>query len=213
MLCILLLSSLSVSAVGEPTITIDPTALVFVLHPDDAGFGASAKPLAQALRDVKLDFYKVLGIPPPVILSTEIGSNALPIGFQGTAFFFGRAATSFAKLPSHPEAHAISLDTSTPGVNLVGAVGKEGRGEVFAAYSVCEQLLGVEPLWWWTDTEPKYLGKISLTHSQIAFESGAPTFEWRGFFPNDEDLLGAFKADPLGESVFSVSQLLFTLHV
>jgi hypothetical protein len=32
----------------------------------------------------------------------------------------------------------------------------------------------------------------------------APTFEYRGFFVNDEDMLAGFAADPLGEAVFSV---------
>jgi hypothetical protein len=204
-LALAVLLFLAVVVVSEPIVTIDPAALVFVLDPEDSGFGASAKPLAMALRDVKLDFYKVLGTPPPVILSTETGATALPPGFKGTAFFFGKAARrSFSKLPEHLEAHAIAIDTtSSPGVNIVGAVGREGRGEVFAAYSVCERILGVEPLWWWTDTEPNFQGKLSLNQSQVSFESGAPRFEWRGFFANDEDLLGNFKADPLGEAVFS----------
>ena len=33
----------------------------------------------------------------------------------------------------------------------------------------------------------------------------SPTFEYRGFFVNDEDMLSGFAADPLGEAVFSVA--------
>ena len=70
-------------------------------------------------------------------------------------------------------------------------------------YGVSERLLGVEPLWWWTDTQPTYRGWLSFDRDQIAYSSGEPAFRDRGVFPNDEDLLGGFTPDPLGQSTFS----------
>ena len=70
-------------------------------------------------------------------------------------------------------------------------------------YAISERLLGVEPLWWWTDTHPPYKGRLTLSPSDINYSSGEPVLRDRGVFPNDEDLLGGFTPDPLGQSTFS----------
>ena len=195
-------------------VSIDPASSLWVVHPCDAGYGARSA-MALALRDVKLDWYKVLGGPPAVVVSAQPGAAALPAGFNGTAFFFGRAAEALgAPADPHPEAHAILVQAVGGGATLVAMVGHaEGgdagarnmtvRGQVYAAYAFSERVLGVEPLYWWTDTEPVFRGPHVVDVAALRFEAGAPRFERRGFFTNDEDLLGGFGADPLGQSVFS----------
>ena len=139
-------------------VSIDPASSLWVVHPCDAGYGARSA-VALALRDVKLDWYKVLGGPPAVVVSAQPGAAALPAGFNGTAFFFGRAAEALgAPADPHPEAHAILVQAVGGGATLVAMVGHaEGgdagarnmtvRGQVYAAYAFSERVLGVEPLY------------------------------------------------------------------
>jgi hypothetical protein len=185
---------------SDAPLVIDPTNSLWILHPDDVGFGARP-PMMLALRDVQADWYKVLGRRPSVFKG-----DACPPDFSGTCLFFGRAATAH-KLPArpsrgdpHPEAHSIVVSG-----NHVYMTGNSLRAEVYAAYAFSERVLGVEPLWWWTDAEPIYRGTLSFAAPtvEVAADYGAPAFERRGWFPNDEDLLGNFAPDPLAQSVFS----------
>jgi hypothetical protein len=160
------------------TITIGPASSIWVLDPIDAGYAART-PLALALRDVQVDWYKVFGTRPAVIV------GALPDDFAGTAVYFGRAARALSNATdTHSEAHAIIVS----GNNII-STGNGERGEVYAAYAFSEHVLGVQPLWWWTDMEPVYKGYLTLNVSDIAVEYGAPMFQWRGWFPNDEVII------------------------
>ena len=170
---LLLLFATASAAAPVGTVSLDAHKSIWVLHPKDVGYGARS-PMLLALRDVQRDWYKVLGAPPATVVSTEIGAAALPAGFNGTALFFGAAADWAAQLDGEEE-HAIvlvqpgvqpggggaaapllsSLSSTAPstGPTLIAAVGGSHiRGSVYAAYSVSERLLGVEPLYWWTDT-------------------------------------------------------------
>jgi hypothetical protein len=181
-------------ALVAATVTIDPFTTLWVVHPIDAGFAART-PLALALRDLQIDYYKVLGIRPAVI----VGTDKIPAGFNGTSIYFGEAASSRVRPSStHDEAHAIVLAG-----NDIFLTGNSERAEVYAAYAFSERVLGVEPMWWWVDSEPVYKGTLVLREEDVAVEFGAPVFHWRGWFPNDEDLLGNWKPDPLGQSMFS----------
>lgn len=194
-------------ATEEASVNLRSEDTIWVVHPIDSGYGARSS-IALALHDIKLDWYKVMGAPPAVVVTEKVGFEAIPPAFQGTALFFGRSA-ALAFLPPasrHPEAHCISLkQANSDNITLIGMVGHldQARGQVFAAYSFSERILHVQPLWFWIDREPNYLGNISLRTSQVVYDYGEPKFHWRGIFTNDEDLLGGFRPDPLGQSVFS----------
>ena len=194
---LLLLVSYVLPSAGSSPLVISPSNSVWVLHPDDVGFNATA-PVALALRDLQADWYKVLGTRPATVKGSQC-----PAGFEGTCIFFGKAASIASPHPpssGHPEAHAIVVSG-----NNVYMTGNSVRGQVYAAYAFSERVLGVEPLWWWTDTEPRYRGTLTFADpaTDVAIDYGAPVFQHRGWFPNDEDLLGNFNPDPLGQSMFS----------
>ena len=70
--------------------------------------------------------------------------------------------------------------------------GSDPRGTMWGVYHLCEHYLGVDPLHWWTDNEPRPVSTVRLP---ILDESGAPpTFRFRGWFINDEDLLTDWRA-------------------
>src|SRR5579872_4082236 len=70
--------------------------------------------------------------------------------------------------------------------NTVWLVGSNPRGTAFAAYTLSERL-GIDPLYIWTGYRPAHHDPLVLR--QTNFTQGPPTFRYRGFFHDDEDLL------------------------
>uniref|UniRef100_UPI0035932D41 glycosyl hydrolase 115 family protein n=1 Tax=Aquiflexum sp. TaxID=1872584 RepID=UPI0035932D41 len=68
--------------------------------------------------------------------------------------------------------------------------GSDPRGTMFGIYHFLENYLEVDPLYFWSGREP--LEKSDLMWEKIDFNSETPTFKYRGWFINDEDLLTAF---------------------
>lgn len=86
------------------------------------------------------------------------------------------------KLKGKWEAYRIQ---STNG-NLVIA-GSDERGTMFGIYRFIEEFLGVDPLYFWSDIAPEK--KEKLAWKNIAVTQDSPSFRYRGWFINDEDLL------------------------
>ena len=81
--------------------------------------------------------------------------------------------------------------------------GSDMRGTIYAVYQFSQQFLGVDPLYWWTDHEPAKKTQV-LVPSELNEVQGPPTFRYRGWFTNDEDLLTGWKpgiADGTGISL------------
>ena len=68
----------------------------------------------------------------------------------------------------------------------VWLVGSNPRGTAFAAYTLSERL-GVDPLYIWTGYRPEHHDPLVMKHT--TFSQRSPTFKYRGFFHDDEDLL------------------------
>ncbi len=69
-----------------------------------------------------------------------------------------------------------------------------------------EEILGVDPWYYWTDHEPSPRREIEVP-SNLDEQFSPPTFRYRGWFINDEDLLNGFAPDPLRENVYSLEML------
>lgn len=65
--------------------------------------------------------------------------------------------------------------------------GSDERGTMFGIYHFIEHYLGVDPMYFWNDVEPKK--QAVLSWKNIDYQSTKPTFKYRGWFINDEDLL------------------------
>jgi hypothetical protein len=65
-------------------------------------------------------------------------------------------------------------------------VGSNPRGTAFAAYTLSERL-GIDPLYIWTGYRPVHHDPLILKATNFAQDP--PTFKYRGFFHDDEDLL------------------------
>ena len=197
----------SITLVGAETPSSEsasrsPNEAAMVLTVDTPWVVAADEPEAiqRALADVKADWYKVLG-RMPVVLSQP------PQSWTGSIIYFGTKAPWLKDLltpqASGPESFVLRVQKDRAGRSALVAGGSDLRGGIYAAYALAEEVLGVDPWYYWTDNEPGYRGQLEL---QTGFDrsSGPPTFRYRGWFVNDEDLLAGFAPDPLRENIFSL---------
>lgn len=68
----------------------------------------------------------------------------------------------------------------------VWLVGSNPRGTAFAAYTLSERL-GIDPIYIFSGHQPAHHDPLVLRHTD--FTQAPPTFRYRGFFHDDEDLL------------------------
>lgn len=114
----------------------------------------------------------------------------------------GDGAVALASL-NRPESAAL-LETLAPGfadglkgkweayrVGTVGGrlivAGSDERGTMFGLYDFIEKHLEVEPLHFWSSRPPRK--RTALVWDNVDLRSDGPTFRFRGWFINDEDLL------------------------
>jgi len=69
--------------------------------------------------------------------------------------------------------------------------GSDDLGTIYGVYAFAEQYLGVDPVYFWAGREPAR--RKRLAWDSVAIESKPPTFRYRGWFINDEDLLTEWK--------------------
>ena len=69
--------------------------------------------------------------------------------------------------------------------------GSDPRGTMWGIYDFCKKYLGVDPLYYWTDNEPRILEVLELP--KLNFVDYPKTYRFRGWFINDEDLLSEWK--------------------
>lgn len=69
--------------------------------------------------------------------------------------------------------------------------GGDDLGLIYGIYEFSDRFLGVDPLWFWKGLDPAPLASFAPPPQRI--ESGTPAFRWRGWFINDEDLLGRWR--------------------
>jgi hypothetical protein len=109
-------------------------------------------------------------------------------------------------LPAGAEAFVLRQQHDPEGRPALLATGADVRGAIYAAYALSEEVLGVDPWYFWADKEPAHRGQIDVA-AGLDHRAGPATFRYRGWFINDEDLLGGFAPDPLRENVFSLDLL------
>ena len=122
--------------------------------------------VAQAAAFLAGDIEKISGYRPPIV--------ARPSG--------SRVVVRLATRPDGRwEAYAIRTAD-----NEVSLIGSNFRGTAFAAYTLSERL-GIDPLYIWTGYTPER--HTTLILKQTNYRADPPTFKYRGFFHDDEDIL------------------------
>ena len=187
--------ALAASAAADSVLSVNSAWLV------DASAGvwddivAGPDPVSLALRDLRRDWTKVVGVPPSRV-------SALPTGkWDGdVVIVFTMAPAGAAPAESFTVvAAAAGGASSAPTLTVTGA---DVRGLIYGIYHVSQDFLGVDPFWWFNDAAPVYEPAGVAVSAAYSYSSGAPAFYSRGAFNNDEDLSGYFFGSPLGDSVF-----------
>lgn len=150
-------------------------------------------PIHRAAQDLLADFDKVFGHTPQIVDNLD---QAAPISIL-IAQNSGIPANVKCATASGEEAFAFST-TMAPGrgrKRVVCLTGADMRGTIFAIYEFSQKYLGTDPMYLWTDKMPEKRTSVALG-ADFTHVFPKPVFRYRGFFPNDEDLLTGWIRPP-----------------
>ena len=125
------------------------------------------------------DIEAISGYRPPIVATPTARTTSIRLVTLGNGTV--PAAIDASTLRGQWESYRV---VTAPGT--VWLVGSNPRGTAFAAYTLSERL-GVDPLYLWTGYVPEHRDPLVLKATR--FVQGPPTFRYRGFFHDDEDIL------------------------
>lgn len=132
----------------------------------------------QAAEFLAGDIQKISGHRPQIV---DAPSGSPAIHLVTVAHSGIPAGLNAASLQGKWESYRILTVGSD-----VWLVGSNPRGTAFAVYTLSERL-GIDPLYIWTGYAPLHHDPLVLKRTN--FLQAPPTFRYRGFFHDDEDLL------------------------
>jgi hypothetical protein len=154
-------------------------------------------PVRLATNDLLNDFNKVFGKKPRLVNSIDDAGSVSILIAQGPESPFGVKCA----MAQDTEAFAFSIvdlpDKREP-KHVVCLTGADMRGAIFAIYQFSQSYLGVDPMYLWTDKQPEKRSAIRLP-ADFTRVYPKPVIRYRGFFPNDEDLLTGWIPAEKGE--------------
>lgn len=139
--------------------------------------------IRAAVEDLKRDLGKVLGAESPIISGEGEASNGpmIVVTCKGPSTRKYRDSTLKAE-----ESYSIRRTEKGP-VRIV-LQGGDVRGTIYSIYEFSDRALGVPPLWFWTGWQPHAQPEIKLSPTLFR-RVKEPSVRWRGWFPNDTDML------------------------
>ncbi|MCX7010780.1 MAG: glycosyl hydrolase 115 family protein [Kiritimatiellaeota bacterium] len=140
--------------------------------------------------DLANDTKKITGQVPAIVAHADADSVVLlSMNRPASAALLAQLAPGFGdQLKGKWEAYRVE----NHGGRLIIA-GSDARGTMFGLYAFIEHYLGVDPLWFWASRPPAQ--RATLAWDNVKLVAGEPTFKFRGWFINDEDLLTEWKLD------------------
>ena len=133
----------------------------------------------QAATFLAGDIEAISGYRPPIVAAPTAGKTSIRLVTVGNGPL--PSAIDVSTLRGQWENYRVITAPAT-----VWLVGSNPRGTAFAAYTLSERL-GVDPLYLWTGYVPEHHDPLVLKATRFA--QGPPTFRYRGFFHDDEDIL------------------------
>ena len=152
-------------------------------------------PVQRATEDLRSDFAKVFGQQPKLVNSLDAAGPVVILIAERDHVPAGVECTTTA----NTEAFAFSIVDSQGASRrqVVCLTGADMRGTIYAIYQFSQSVLGVDPMYLWTDKQPARRTSIRLP-ADFAHTFPSPVFRYRGFFTNDEDLLSGWIPAPKG---------------
>jgi hypothetical protein len=162
--------------INDPTphYSVPPGVPIFV----DA---AEPGPINLAIQDLQRDLQKVLGVPSPVV-NSDPGGPAIVVTFHGAATTAWRDSSLLAT-----ESHQLKVQGSSAAPRIV-LQGADVRGTLYAIYEFSDRYLNVPPLWYWASWVPPVQTSVAVP-TNLVLRINSPAVRYRGWFPNDLDLL------------------------
>lgn len=141
-----------------------------------------------AAEDLVSDAKKIAGNAPAMVQrADDAGVVMISMNRPESAALLEKLAPGFGDgLKGKWEAYRVE----NVGSRLIIA-GSDERGTMFGLYAFIEKYLGVDPLYYWASRPPQK--RATLAWGNVKLSSGEPTFRFRGWFINDEDLLTEWK--------------------
>lgn len=141
-----------------------------------------------AAEDLASDVQKITGRKPEIIQGSVLPSGGcLAVGTfsnpGAVKLFAALALTEVSALTGKWESYRVASVTG----GRLAIAGSDARGTMFGMYAFIEQYLQVDPMGFWSGREPAK--RSELKWDSVSFVSGPPSFKFRGWFINDEDLL------------------------
>ena len=161
---------------------------------------AEPAPLQRAASDLADDFQRVFGQRGRIVHNpAQTGASVIWIALEHNVpkGITRPAGWEFLRIQA-----VTNPRSGSPAKDGVVLTGSDMRGAIYAVYQFSQQFLGVDPLYWWTDHAPQRRTEASLADGFSMTEG--PTWHFRGWFLNDEDLFTGWKpgtADGTGISL------------
>src|SRR5580698_8918142 len=138
------------SAQELPSVAITGS-VTLVESPQESG------PVQRATKDLQNDFRKVFGQAPKVVNSLlDAGPAAILIAQRDNVPAGVNCATT-----TDIEAFAFSIASVGGATRVICLTGADMRGTIFAVYQFSQSVLGVDPMYLWTDKQP--VKRVAIT--------------------------------------------------
>ncbi|RKX40849.1 MAG: hypothetical protein DRP64_12055, partial [Verrucomicrobia bacterium] len=153
---------------------------------------AAPQCLQIAAKDFQQDFHEATGRTLEIASKIPKGKTIILAGVADQCPFVksldAKHKLGFEKLRGQWETFAIEPLAEN---HILIVAGSDPRGTVYGLYELSERLLGADPLKFWTGHMPDRKNKLVWQDGTI--KEGPPSFQYRGFFINDEDSLLCWK--------------------
>lgn len=154
---------------------------------------AKHSPIFYAIKDLAHDIFRVsnthaeiqadtTAFLPPQTISIFDCSNEADYSRLQKSSYIGEYISSVNSVKKGYEQYGI---ISTPHDSYI-IMGSDERGVIWGIYHFCEEVLGVDPMYFWTDSPVNELTQKKITRYE--YFSPPPAIKFRGWFINDEDL-------------------------
>jgi len=172
------LLSLLLPVLADAAVIIDRSSTILIDTREPA-------PIQRAARDLANDMASVFGAPVRMVHSPrDAAATTLVVAFNYNL-------PAGVQRPTGWETLRLAL-AGTPSRQAVVLTGSDVRGTIFAIYEFSRRFLHVDPFYWWNDNPPPRASSVRVD-ADAAMQHGPPTFRYRGWFLNDEDLLTAWR--------------------
>ncbi len=147
-------------------------------------------PIQKAARDLAADMEAVFGKPVRLVHDrAAVSTTAIVVAFSHNLPAGAAKPVGWEVLQLKSVANPWS---DSPAQQAVLLTGSDVRGVIYAIYEFSHRFLKVDPFYWWTDHVPARAERIDVP-PDLDVREGSPTFRYRGWFMNCEDLMSAWR--------------------